>query len=249
MWARTHEKGKRQEGETSGDGDSERCLLWTKTWSCADSLLKLQRMSQRAVPLQEPLLFGVQSGFILSASLRASKKRKKKGAGGRVGDMLHRMSSPCLGLDIFLSIKSPGGSAITYCCKTKWNNRRERNYRPNEAQWLCVYFREGGVGLGRGVIWSLVSARCFCSPCSDTDADVERAPDERTGSDGGIYLDYCTCHGSRGMIGWQQQLHHLLRPEPEVTQAWTGQTYCSVNTGKKYLYMQKWKTMRHPHLI
>ncbi len=51
-------------------------LLSTKTWPFADSLLKLQRMSQRAVPLQEPLLYGVQSGFILSALLRASKKKK-----------------------------------------------------------------------------------------------------------------------------------------------------------------------------
>lgn len=42
-----------------------------------DSLLKLQRMSQRASSLQEPLLLRVQSGFILSVSLRASLEGKR----------------------------------------------------------------------------------------------------------------------------------------------------------------------------
>lgn len=42
-----------------------------------DSLLKLQKMSQRASSLQEPLLYWVQSGFILSVSLRASLEGKR----------------------------------------------------------------------------------------------------------------------------------------------------------------------------
>lgn len=42
-----------------------------------DSLLKLQKMSQRASSLQEPLLLRVQSGFILSVSLRASSEGKR----------------------------------------------------------------------------------------------------------------------------------------------------------------------------
>lgn len=47
----------------------------------ADSLLKLQRMSQRTVPLQEPLLLRVQSGFILSVLLRASMEKKSAAQG------------------------------------------------------------------------------------------------------------------------------------------------------------------------
>lgn len=60
--------------------------------------------------VQSPVWFHLVS----LAQGKYEKKKKKK--------VLHRKSSLCPRLDIFLSIKSPGGSMIISCCKMKRNN-------------------------------------------------------------------------------------------------------------------------------
>lgn len=105
-------------------------LLWTKTRSCADSLLKLQRMSQRASPLTGPLVVWSPVRFHLVSLAR--------GAGG-LGQKRRR--SAATGSRLCVSVRPLGHLEARWyhflLPQMKRNDGRGVSDRPNEEVWSC----------------------------------------------------------------------------------------------------------------
>lgn len=152
-------------------------------------------MSQRAVALQEALLFRVQSGFILSALITASEKKCSMGSLLRV--LVLTFSSPLNHLQSLRLFHVWRQIVLLFVYFLQTNILRSDWYLQQ-----CIQLLNGH---------EVFSSRNGCNSSLSEFSKWKKI------------LIY-TCYGSSVMIRrWQQQqLHHLFSPEPEVSEAWVG---------------------------